>query len=252
MPPATPGSRSRKRPAAARWQQDVGGIGGSGKTAQDTGGIGGSGKTALDVGGVGGSGKTALDTGGIGGSGKTALDVGGVGGSGGLQNVGGSGAMSAAAVQACGLQSVNITVASVRVNRNGAADLGSSGWIAVALTAPVRVDLLALAGGAALPNALGGLPPGTYRQMRLQLVDDDAASPLADSVVTAGGVETALAVPGAAQAGLPRDTAVTVADGQVAASWRGLDVCKAVTTAAAGTLQLDAVTQGATQVASAI
>jgi hypothetical protein len=241
---------------SAATSQGVGGIGGSGAATQGVGGIGGSGAATQGVGGIGGSGATTQGVGGIGGSGATAQGVGGIGGSGattqGVGGIGGSGVMSVASARTCGLQSVNVTVAGARVNQNGAADLNSSGWVDVAVAAPVRIDLLALASGSALPLDLATLPPGTYRQMRLLLVVDDAASPLADSVVTADRVEAALSVPGAAQGGLPLATAITVAGGQVAASWQGLDVCKSVASVAPGLYQLDAVTQGATQVASAL
>jgi hypothetical protein len=236
--------------------QGVGGIGGSGISAQGIGGIGGSGVMAQGVGGIGGSGIAAQAVGGIGGSGVVAQGVGGIGGSGiaaqGIGGIGGSGLMSVASVRACGVQSVNVTIAGARVNQNGAADLNSSGWVDVALAAPVRMDLMTLAAGATLPLDMTTLPAGTYRQMRLLLVAGDAATPLADSVVTNGQLETALAVPSAAQGGLPLATAITVADGQVSASYQDLDVCKSVAATGADTYQLDPVTQGATQVASSL
>ncbi len=236
--------------------QGIGGIGGSGVVAQGIGGIGGSGATSQGIGGIGGSGVVAQGIGGIGGSGATSQGIGGIGGSGvvaqGIGGIGGSGVMSVASVQACGLQSVNVTVASVRVNQNGAANANSSGWVDVALASPVRVDLVALASGAPLPIDLTTLPSGTYRQMRLLPVDDDAATPLANSVVTKSRTETALAVPDAAQGGLPLATALTVSSGQVSGSLQGLDVCKAVAADATGNYQVDAVQQGATQVASAL
>jgi hypothetical protein len=218
-------------------------VGGSGVAAQGVGGIGGSGVAAQGVGGIGGSGVAAQGIGGIGGSGVAAQGVGGIGG---------SGVMSVASVRACSIRSVNVTIAGARVNQNGAADLNSSGWVDVALASPARVDLMTLASGAALPLDLTALPSGTYRQIRLLLVADDAGAPLADSVVTANGIETALAVPGAAQGGLPLATAITVADGQVSGSYQDLDVCNAVASAGAGTYQLDAVTQDATHVASSL
>ena len=234
--------------------QAVGGIGGSGVTAQDVGGIGGSGVTTQSIGGIGGSGVAAQDVGGIGGSGVTAQSIGGIGGSGvaaqDVGGIGGSGILSVASARACGLRSVNVTIAGVRVNANGAADLGSTGWFDIALAAPVRVDLLSLVAGGTLPIDMTMLPDGSYRQMRLLLVAADANSPLADSVVTAGHGETALAVPAASQGGLPLAVAITIAGGQVSASWRNLDVCKAVT-GSAGTYALDAVTTVATQVATA-
>lgn len=231
-------------------------VGGSGLTTQGVGGIGGSGIAAQGVGGIGGSGLTTQGVGGIGGSGVAAQGVGGIGGSGvvaqGVGGIGGSGLTTAASVRACSVQSVNVTIAGARVNQNGAADLNSSGWVDVALASPVRVDLMTLASGATLPLDLTTLPAGTYRQMRLLLVADDAAAPLADSVVTKSRIETALAVPSVAQGGLPLATAITVADGQVSASYQDLDVCSAVATAGAGGYQLDALTQGTTQVASSL
>ena len=231
----------------------VGGIGGTGSSTQGVGGIGGTGSSTQGVGGIGGSGVNAQSVGGIGGSGVDAQSVGGIGGSG-IQSVGGiggSGIQSVAHVQACGLRSVSVTVAGARVNANGAADLGSEGWIDVALAAPVQVDLLQLAAGGALPLNLSSLPDGSYRQIRLLVVADDAANPLADTIVTLAGVQTPLAVPSTSQGGLPMAVSITVAGGQVSASYRDLDVCSAVITTTAGSYALGAVTSGTTQVASA-
>ena len=203
-----------------------------------SGGIGGSGLTTLAV---RDSGTATPQVGGIGGSGIVAPSVGGIGG---------SGILSVGTAHACGLQSINVTIAGARVNVAAAAGLDSPGWVEVPVAAPVRTDLLKLAAGAALPLDFSALPDGSYRQIRLLLVADDAASPLADSVVTADRQETALAVPAAAQGGLPLASAITVAQGQVTASFGALDVCKAVTSAA-GVYALDAVSGNATQVASA-
>ena len=209
--------------------------------ASSVGGIGGSGLTGQSVGGIGGSGLTTQSVGGIGGSGVNTQSVGGIGGSG-IESVG--------MAHACGLQSVNVTIAGARVNANGAADLGSPGWVDVAVAAPVRTDLLKLAAGGALPLDFSALPDGTYRQIRLLLVADDAATPLANSVVAAGSQEIALAVPAATDGGLPLAPTIAVAQGQVTASFRSLDVCKAVSSTA-GIYALDAVESSATQVASA-
>jgi hypothetical protein len=224
--------------------QGIGGIGGTGAAAQGIGGIGGTGAAAQGIGGIGGTGKSAEGIGGIGGTGKSAESVGGIGGS------GKAGTSSVASTQVCALRSVVVTVAGARVNTNGAADLGSTGWIDVPLAAPVQVDLMQLASGGALPFDLSSLPDGTYRQIRLLLVTDDPANPVADVVVSSAGVQSALAVPTLAQGGLPMAVSIAVAGGQVAASYRNLDVCQAVTTTS-GSYALDAVTSGATQVASA-
>jgi hypothetical protein len=232
----------------------IGGIGGTGSSTQGIGGIGGTGSDTQGIGGIGGTGSSTQGIGGIGGSGVNAQSVGGIGGSGvnaqSVGGIGGSGIQSVAHAQACGLRSVSVTVAGARVNANGAADLGSEGWVDVALAAPVQVDLLQLAAGGALPLNLSSLPDGSYRQIRLLVVADDAANPLADTIVTLAGVQTPLAVPSTSQGGLPMAVSITVAGGQVSASYRDLDVCSAVTTTA-GAYALGAVTSGTTQVASA-
>jgi hypothetical protein len=205
--------------------------------AVDTGGIGGSGVTtkSLVVGGT-----ATPNVGGIGGSGSAAPLVGGIGG---------TGIQSVRPAQACGLQSVAVTIAGARVNADGAAELDSPGWVDVAVAAPVRTDLLRLRAGAALPLDFSALPDGTYRQIRLLLVADDAAAPLANAVI-ADGQERALAVPTATQGGLPLAVTITVAQGQVTASFGGLDACQAVT-GTAGTYAFQAAASGATTQAAA-
>jgi hypothetical protein len=236
--------------------QGVGGIGGSGVTSQGVGGIGGSGVVAQDVGGIGGSGVTSQSVGGIGGSGVVAQDVGGIGGSGitaqDVGGIGGSGIASVASVslKACSLRSVNVTIAGARVNQDATADAGGAGWIDVALASPERVNLLTLSAGGTLPLDMTTLPDGTYRQMRLLLVADGANAPLADSIVTSGRAELALSVPSAAQGGLPLSATVTVAGGQVSASYANVDACAGVS-ATGGVYALGGAATGATRVASA-
>lgn len=198
----------------------------------DTGGIGGSGVTTKSI-VVGGT--ATPSTGGIGGSGGPAPLTGGIGG---------SGIKSVRPTQACGLQSVSVTIVGVRVNADGAAGLGSPGWVDVAVAAPVRADLLRLGAGEPLPLDFSALPDGTYRQLRLLLVADDAAAPLADAVIV-DGQESALAVPTAAQGGLPLAATITVAQGQVTASFDAVDACQAVS-GTAGTYALQAAASGAT------
>ena len=205
--------------------------------------------SATSIGGIGGSGTQSV--GGIGGSGTQS--VGGIGGSGtqSVGGIGGSGTQSVYVARVCSLQSVNVTIAGALVNADRMANAGSDGWVAVPVAAPLRTDLLKLAAGGTLPLDFSALPDGTYRQIRLLLVADDAAAPLADSVVAADSQEVALAVPAAAAGGLPLAPTITVAQGQVSASFSGLNVCQAVS-GTAGTYALDAVTSSATtQLASA-
>jgi hypothetical protein len=223
------------QPGAAAQGVNVGGIGGTGITTQ-----------GVNVGGIGGSGITSqgVNVGGIGGTGITTqgVVVGGIGGSG--------VATASVSLQACGLRSVNVTIAGARVNADAAAGAGGAGWVDVALAAPVRTDLLALAGGGTLPLDMTTLPDGTYRQVRLLLAPDDANSPLADSIVVAGRGELALAVPGAAQGGLSLPAEITVAGGQVSADYPGVNACGAVA-AVDGVYTLGGAIGAMTQVAAA-
>ena len=197
--------------------------------ASSVGGIGGSGLTTQGVGGIGGSGVTGQSVGGIGGSGVTTASV---------------------SLKTCSLRSVNVTIAGARVNADAAATANDAGWVDIALATPVRTDLLALATGGTLPLDFAALPDGTYRQVRLLLVADDANTPLADSIVTSDRTELALAVPGAAQGGLPLAASIAVSGGRVSASYARVDACGAVSSVG-GTYALGGVAGGATQVASA-
>ncbi len=206
-------------------------VDGSSVATPAIGGIGGSGITA-DIGGIGGSGVVAQSVdrsvatpaiGGIGGSGITA-DIGGIGGS-------GIAAVSPAA--ACGVTGVDVTVAGVRLNQSATADAAGDGWLDVALAAPLRVNLLALSTGAALPFDLSTLPDGTYSQVRLLLVVNDASTPLADALVSTAGGQSALAVPGAGQGGLRLAATIVVSGGQASGSWTASAVCQALGLSAA-------------------
>jgi len=187
------------------------------------GGVGGSGVTTLSLGTTT---TPAPAVGGVGGSGSPAPLVGGVGGSG-IESVG--------RAPGCGLESVAVTIAGARVNADGAARPDSPGWIDIATAMPERVDLVRLAAGEALPLDFSALPDGTYRQIRLLLVANDAAAPLADAVVATDHQETALDVPSAAQGGLLLASAITIAQGKATASMVSLDVCKAVSTTGSAT-----------------
>jgi hypothetical protein len=196
----------------------VGGTGGSGVATSSIGGIGGSGLTSDSIGGIGGSGVATPNIGGIGGIGGSGLTTDSIGG------IGGSGIAAAAPATACGLSAVNVTVAGMRLNQSATAAAGDAGWFDVVLPAPLRLELFALSTGATLPMDLSMLPDGTYAQAQLLLVANDAATPLADSTVTAAGVETALAAPG----GLGLSTAINVNGGRVSGSWTASAVCQAV------------------------
>jgi len=185
--------------------------------------------SVVDTGGIGGSGILAHTTS-VGGTTATPA-VGGIGGSGTPQplvgGIGGSGIESVSPARGCGLANVEVTIAGARVNADGAAGPGDPGWIDVAAAAPVRADLLRLAAGEALPLDLSALPDGTYRQIRLLLVANDAAAPRADAVIGADGQVRALDVQ-SVQGGLRLASTITVAQGRPIEVAVALDVCQAV------------------------
>jgi hypothetical protein len=72
------------------------------------------------------------------------------------------------------------------------------------------------------------LPAGTYTQLRLVLAANDAAHPLANSVVPSGGSETALTTPSAQQSGIKLNVNIAVAADKVADVALDFDACKSV------------------------
>jgi hypothetical protein len=193
----------------------IGGIGGSGVATPQIGGIGGSGVVAESV--RNGVSKPAI--GGIGGSGVATSAIGGIGG---------SGIAAVSLATACGVTGVDVTIASVRLNQSATADAAGDGWFDVALAAPLHANLLALSSGAALPFDLSALPDGTYSQVRLLLVGNDPTTPLADSLASPAGAESALAVPSAAQGGLRLVATIAVSGGRASGSWTASAVCQAL------------------------
>jgi hypothetical protein len=189
------------------------------------GGIGGSGVATPQIGGIGGSGLTD-NIGGIGGSGVATPVIGGIGG---------SGIAAVSRATACGVTGVDVTIAGVRLNQSATADAAGDGWFDVALAAPLRANLLALSSGAALPFDLSALPDGTYAQVRLLLVGNDATTPLADALASTAGAESALAVPSAAQGGLRLAATIVVSGGRASGSWTASAVCQALGVGAATT-----------------
>lgn len=165
----------------------------------------------------------------------TALAVGllaacGGGGGGGIGGTGSNGTLhvSMTDAPACGYDQVNVTIDRVRVNQSATAADGDAGWSEVVLSPPRRVDLLTLSNGVLEDLGQTPLPSGTYTQLRLVLVPNDASNPLANSVVPTGGTETALTTPSAQQSGLKINTAIDVPAGQVADVVIDFDACKSI------------------------
>lgn len=129
---------------------------------------------------------------------------------------------------ACGYDAVNITIDRVRVHQNAEAVDSDSGWSEIVLNPARRVDLLSLQNG--IVEALGEtpLPAGRYSQLRLVLVDNSQAMPLANSVVPTGGAETELHTPSGQQSGIKVQLDTVVPEGQAAEVVLDFDACRSV------------------------
>jgi hypothetical protein len=171
----------------------------------------------------------ASPQGGIGGSGRTSTN--------------GTLAVALAATPSCGFDAINVTISELRFNENPAAGDGGAGWVDLPLPAPLKVNILTLTNGMTLPIGAFGTAGGTYTQMRLVLAPDDALHPLANSVVPAGGVETALSTPSAQQSGIKIDAAMTVPAGGIGSYLVDIDSCQSVTRNGAGQYVLNPVFQ---------
>jgi len=129
---------------------------------------------------------------------------------------------------ACGYDAVNITVDRVRVHQSSSAVDGDTGWSEIVLSPAKRINLLSLANGVLEDLGQTALPAGTYTQLRLVLAANDAAHPLANSVVPSGGSETALTTPSAQQSGIKLNVNIAVAADKVADVALDFDACKSV------------------------
>jgi len=169
---------------------------------------------ALLLAACGGGGGGGYSGGGIGGSGVTAEK--------------GTIRVSMTDAPACGYDAVNVTIDKVRVNQSSDASDTASGWVDIPLASPQRVDLLTLTNGVLFPLGEAPLPAGKYQQMRLVLVDNTQANPLANSVKPTGSNETPLDTPSAQQSGLKINMNVDVPAGQVVDVVLDFDACKSV------------------------
>lgn len=152
----------------------------------------------------------------------------GGGGDGG--GIGGTGTMHVSLTDApsCGYDQVNVTIDRVRVNQSSTAADADGGWSEVVLSPARRVDLLTLQNGVLEDLGQTQLPAGKYTQLRLVLAPNDAANPLANSVVPTGGTETALTTPSGQQSGLKMNVDIDVAADKIADVVIDFDACKSV------------------------
>jgi hypothetical protein len=133
----------------------------------------------------------------------------------------------------CGYDHVYVTVQKVRVNASSSASDTDAGWTELTVGPTQRFDLLSLSNGVLASLGQMPLPAGHYSQLRLVLADNDAAHPLANSVVPTGGAETALTTPSGQQSGIKLNADITIAANQLADFVLDFDACKSVVTAGA-------------------
>ena len=157
-----------------------------------------------------------------------AAGCGGGGGIGGTGQDAGTMRVSIGDAPACGYEAVNVTIERVRVNQSPTAGDDDGGWSEVMLSPARRIDLLTLTNGVLEDLGQTSLPAGRYTQLRLVLAANDAAHPLANSVVPVGGQETALESPSAQQTGLKLNLDVEVPVGKVVDLALDFDACRSV------------------------
>ncbi|MDO8277296.1 MAG: DUF4382 domain-containing protein [Burkholderiaceae bacterium] len=128
----------------------------------------------------------------------------------------------------CGYDHVYVTVDRVRVSQSSTAADTDTGWTDIALSTPRRIDLLSLTNGVLEELGTTALPAGRYSQVRLVLVDNTTASPLANAVQPTGGAIVPLSTPSAQQSGLKLQASFDVAAGQMADIVLDFDACKSI------------------------
>lgn len=139
---------------------------------------------------------------------------------------------------ACGFDQVNVTVSKVRAHKISEAGAADSAWSEIVLSPARKIDLLALNNG--ILDKLGetSLPAGAYTQLRLVLEPNGGATPMANSVVPTGGVETALVTPSGTQSGIKLNGAFDVAEGASTELTLDFDACKSIVTRGNGSFGL--------------
>jgi len=128
----------------------------------------------------------------------------------------------------CGYDHVYVTVDRVRVHKDGSAGDSSAGWEEIVLATPKRIDLLALTNGVLEELGETDLPAGRYSQVRLVLVENTPAQPLANAVQPTGSAEVPLRTPSGQQSGLKLQAHFEVAAGQTADLVLDFDACRSV------------------------
>jgi hypothetical protein len=77
-----------------------------------------------------------------------------------------------------GVNSVHVTVATVRVHQSASAGTDTAGWQDIPVTAGMPVDVMSLRNGVLLELCRATLPPGDYQQVRLVMTLDGVTHPI--------------------------------------------------------------------------
>lgn len=165
----------------------------------------------------------------------SSLLFGSCGGGGEGGGIGGTGATASGTLRValtdapgCGYDAVHVTIDRVRVHVDADAPDDAGGWSDVVVSPARRIDLLTLTGGRTTLLGETALPAGRYAMLRLVLVDNGTAQPLANAVTPTGGVETPLESPSAATAGLKLRMQFDVEPGRVTDVLLDFDACLSV------------------------
>ncbi len=126
---------------------------------------------------------------------------------------------------------VYVTVEKVRVHQSATASESAGGWSEMTLSPAKRLNLLDLQNGVLEELGEVSLPAGTYTQLRLVLAENDATTPLANSVLPTGGTEVALKTPSGQQSGLKMKVNITILPGTMADFVIDFDAHKSVVSA---------------------
>lgn len=148
---------------------------------------------------------------------------------------------------ACGFDAVNVTVDRVRVHQSSSVSENAEGWSTIAIVPPRKINLLDL-NDPTQPNfaleQLGVTPleAGHYTQVRLVLVGNSGANPLANSVILSTNPpntnEIALDTPSAVQSGIKLVHQVTVNSGQRTDLLLDFDACHSIVKTGNGAYKL--------------
>lgn len=161
----------------------------------------------------------------------------GGGGSGGAGSAPGTLGISLTDMPACGFDEVNVTVSKVRVHRSSSASGNDAGWTDITLNPARKINLLDLTNGVLEKLGETPLAPGHYTQLRLVL-DPNTGTGVANSVVPAGGIQTALVTPSAVQSGIKLVHAFNVASGERVDLVLDFDACRSIVRRGNGTFAL--------------